>query len=120
MHIDVQCRGFDPGPDFSLLADTRVRMSLGRHGYRISRVVIGLDDINGPRGGEDKRCMVQVFLVQSGGTVVVEDRGQDVRSLLDRCLARASRSVLRRLSRLSRPRYLSRRIVYIARLDPQA
>lgn len=119
MRIDIQSRGFELEADVLAQADMRARMALGRQRHHISRVVVSLEDINGPRGGEDKRCVVQVMLAHAG-SVVVEDLGQDLRNLIDRSLARAGRSVARRLSRLAHPRYPSRRVVYIARPDPAA
>ena len=54
---------------------------------RIQRVVMRLSDINGPRGGADKRCHLQVVLAGLPD-VVVEDIEADLYVAIDR----ASRS----------------------------
>lgn len=107
MHIDVQFRGIDVSPALREHAERRARFTLARLGGRIARVSISLVDINGPKGGEDKACTVQISL-QQPGSVVVEELGTDLYQVLDRALARAGRTVVRRLERQARQRYIPR------------
>ena len=51
-------------------ADRRLSSSLGRFGNRVQDIALWFDDINGPRGGNDKRCRVQVRLKRKGQFVV--------------------------------------------------
>ncbi|MDO6385743.1 MULTISPECIES: HPF/RaiA family ribosome-associated protein [unclassified Uliginosibacterium] len=107
MHIDIQFRGIDVSQALREHAERRVRFTLGRLAGRIARVSISLVDINGPKGGDDKSCTVQISL-QQPGSVVVEELGADLYQVLDRSLARAGRTVVRRLERQARQRYAAR------------
>ncbi|GAB4061013.1 HPF/RaiA family ribosome-associated protein [Uliginosibacterium sediminicola] len=78
--------------------DRRTGFAFSRVQDRVRRVAIHLSDINGPRGGIDKRCSVQVHL-RSAPSVIVEEADADVYVLLDRALARAGRVVTKRIER---------------------
>ena len=74
--------------------ERRVYFALGRFSDRIKSVDLTLGDENGTRGGIDKRCRI---LVRSRGAkdVIIEGRGDDIRSLVDRTADRVSRAVAR-------------------------
>lgn len=74
--------------------ERRVYFALGRFVGRIRSVDLTVAIDNGPRGGVDKRCKIHV---KGRGTrdVIIEGRGDDVRSLVDRTADRASRAVAR-------------------------
>ena len=57
-----------------------------------------LSDINGPHGGADKRCHLQVVLAGLPD-VVVEDTEADLYVAIDRATDRAGRTVVRRIDR---------------------
>ncbi|GAB2902880.1 hypothetical protein GCM10027046_35180 [Uliginosibacterium flavum] len=107
MQVDIQFRGIDASPAVREHAERRARFTLARLGGRIGRVSISLADVNGPKGGPDKACTVQVSL-QQPGSVVIEELGADLYEVLDRGLARAGRTVVRRLERQARQRYVAR------------
>jgi len=107
MHIDIQFRGIDVSQAVREHAERRARFTLGRHSGQIARVSISLADINGPKGGEDKSCTVQIRLQQSEPVVIVE-QGLDLHQVIDRGLARAGRSVVRRVDRQARQRFSPR------------
>jgi len=86
--------------------ERRLEFSLGRFAHRIMRVTVQLSDVNGPRGGEDKVCRIEVRL-RPAGTVYVEDRDADLVVTVDRAADRTGRSVARALQRA---RELDRRI----------
>lgn len=80
--------------DLRDLAVSRVRFAMRRLTWLVPRATVQFTDVNGPRGGVDKRC--QVALRTDGrGTVVVTAMARDWRSALDSALARASRLLLR-------------------------
>ena len=54
--------------------ERRLDFALGRFGGRISQVTVGLEDLNGPRGGADKRCRLAVRLVPSGKVTIEETK----------------------------------------------
>jgi len=89
------------GEPFRDLAVQRVRFVLRRMTSMVPRATVQLSDVNGPRGGVDKRCQV-TFNTDRTGTVVVTSIGRDWRTALDNALTRANR-VLLRLWRRGRP-----------------
>ncbi len=46
--------------------ERRLHFALSRFGARILHVAVRLEDINGPRGGVDKRCRIVVALAGAG------------------------------------------------------
>jgi len=80
--------------DLRDLAARRARFVMRRLTWLVPRATVQFTDVNGPRGGVDKRC--QVALRTDGlGSVVVTAVARDWRSALDGALSRASRLVLR-------------------------
>ena len=65
---------------------------LGKFARRIERASVRIEDVNGPRGGVDKRCGIKV--VMSGlPSVVVEHRHESLQAAMDGALARVERAV---------------------------
>jgi ribosome-associated translation inhibitor RaiA len=80
--------------DLRALTERRVRFVLRRLGWLVPRAEVQLSDVNGPRGGIDKRCQVELR-TDGAGSVVVASVAADWRTALDTALARASRLLLR-------------------------
>ena len=78
----------------------RLSFALSRFANRISRVTIRLVDINGPKGGKDKKCLIDATLIPTT-SVVVEDIDPDLDVAIDRAMDRLGRTVGRRLKQLS-------------------
>ena len=78
--------------------ERRLGFGLGRFGGRIGRVIIRFSDTNGPRGGVDKRCQIDVSVCPSGN-VLVEDIDADLVVAVDHAADRASRCIARMLER---------------------
>jgi predicted RecB family endonuclease len=74
--------------------ERRVRFALRRLQALVPRADIQLADVNGPRGGLDKRCQI-ALRTDGAGEVVVSSVAKDWRTALDEALARAVRHVLR-------------------------
>jgi len=66
--------------------------------HDVRRIAVRLSDINGPRGGNDKRCRIQVPL-PGGQDVVIEDTESDLYVAIDRAADRTERALARRLDR---------------------
>lgn len=98
MQMDIQSQGFVLTDGINDYVTRRLAFGLGRADAAISRVNVRLSDINGPRGGADKRCLIEVRL-KGAPTVVIEDIEADLYVAIDRAAARAGRSLGRRLSR---------------------
>lgn len=98
MQITIQARKFFLTDAIRNYAERRLRFALTCCGDHIQYVVMRLSDINGPRGGEDKRCHLQVILFGLPEVVVV-DTEADLYIAIDRATDRAGRSVRRRIER---------------------
>lgn len=76
----------------------KLGLELGKFAHSIERVSVRVDDVNGPRGGVDKRCRIKVVL--SGlPSAFVESRDVSMRAAMDGALARAERSVRQTVQR---------------------
>ncbi|MEI8030285.1 MAG: HPF/RaiA family ribosome-associated protein [Comamonadaceae bacterium] len=85
--------------DFSV---ERVRFALRRLTTVVPHARVQFSDVNGPRGGVDKRCQVELK-TDSLGTVVIASLARDWRTALDRSLTRATRVLTRNLQRVQKP-----------------
>ena len=95
MQIDIQARKFPLTDALRNHAERRMRLALTCCDHHIKQVVMRLSDINGPRGGADKRCHLQVVLTGLPN-VVVEGTEVDLYVAIDRATVRAGRTVGRR------------------------
>jgi len=76
------------------MTERRVRFVLRRLGWLVPRAEVQMSDMNGPRGGVDKRCQVELK-TDGAGSVVVASVAKDWRTALDNALARAARFLMR-------------------------
>ena len=81
----------------------RIGFALARLSDELTSVLIRLDDLNGPRGGIDKRCRV-LLRGPKIGERVVEETDTEWGPAIDRALSLAGRSVVRALDRVRRER----------------
>lgn len=98
MQIDIQSRGFSLTDALLKYSEQRLLFSMSYFSLHIKCVVIRLSDINGPRGGNDKRCHLQV-VIPGLPDIVVEDIEADMYAAIDRAMDRARRTVARKLDR---------------------
>ncbi len=76
------------------MAVRRTRFVMRRLHWMVARARVHLDDVNGPRGGVDKRCRIELQ-ASAAEPVVVTSLATDWRRALDAALARAARALLR-------------------------
>jgi len=88
--------------------ERRVRFVLRRLSGRLPRADVQLSDVNGPRGGIDKRVQIELR-TDGAGPVVVSSVKKDWRTALDDALARAARFLQRLRQRLGADRRQARR-----------
>jgi hypothetical protein len=84
----------------------RLQFSMRRLTWLVPRARVLLSDVNGPCGGVDKRCQLEIRTVNAG-TLVITSVARDWRCALDTSLGRASQAVIRiwrREQRRDRPR----------------
>jgi ribosome-associated translation inhibitor RaiA len=96
--------------DLRDLTERRVRFALRRLGWLVPRAEVQMSDVNGPRGGIDKRCQVELKM-EGAGSVVVASVAKDWRTALDKALARASRYLVRLWRRAGDARRLRQRLI---------
>ncbi len=76
----------------------KLGQKLGKFAPAVYRTSVRVEDVNGPRGGVDKRCRIKVVLVGLP-TVVVEEHHQSLKGAIDKALARMERTVRRATGR---------------------
>ena len=76
------------------LAERRLHFVLRRLRWLVPQARIQLKDVNGPRGGVDKRCQVELR-TDGAGTVVVTAVARHWRDAVDQAVSRAGRALLR-------------------------
>lgn len=96
------------------LTERRVRFVLRRLGWLVPRAEVRMSDVNGPRGGIDKRCQV-ALRTDGAGSVVVATVASDWRTALDDALARATRFLMRLWRRGSDPRRMRQGLIGVER-----
>lgn len=99
MRIEIQALGFPLAAALLEHTERRLSFALTRTSDRIKRVVVRLGDTNGPRGGEDKFCKIQVVL-EHAPPVLIEDTGADLYAVINRAAERAGRNVAKCVDRL--------------------
>lgn len=82
---------------------------LTRFDRMIRRVCVKIADINGPHGGEDKSCRIQVYLKRTS-SVIIEERGANILSVVGRAINRVDMAMLRMADQLRGRHRLKARI----------
>jgi len=98
MQTSIQSLGFTLTEDLRDYVMKRLSYSLNHGDAQITRLTVRLSDINGPRGGEDKRCLIELRL-KAAQAIVIEDTEADLYVAIDRAAERAGRTLERRLAR---------------------
>lgn len=98
MQMDIQSHGFSLTDGIRGYVMKHLAYALAHGDESIMRVIVRLSDINGPRGGDDKRCLIEVR-IRAAPAVVIEDTEADLYRAIDRAAERAGRTLARRLAR---------------------
>ena len=94
MRTGIRVTGQWPGTIVDM-ARTRLAFALGRFAGRVRSVSVHLADVNGPRGGLDKKCLIAVRLERSPRVIVIEDVDTDRAVVVSRAAERTARAVAR-------------------------
>jgi ribosome hibernation promoting factor len=100
MRLSVRGDSVKLSDEFREYIARRLYFALGRFASAIRRVSVKAEDVNGARGGIDKRCYLEVRLRDGRSallTVTTDD--SDLRVAVDRSANRMARSVARELER---------------------
>jgi ribosomal subunit interface protein len=98
MKIEMQARHFSLSKALRKHIKRRLGFALCAGKEQIQRVLVRLSDTNGPRGGADKSCKIQLVLPRIPD-IVVEDTEANLYAAIDRAANRAGRTLRRRLTR---------------------
>ena len=98
MQIDIQARDIPLTQALRTYIERRLGFALSTRTAHIQRILVRLHDVNGPRGGADKCCHIQVRLNHLPD-VNIKDTEADFYAAIDRAADRAGRTVARRLAR---------------------
>ena len=98
MDIRINAQGFGVTAAIRAYAERRLRFALPLEHPAVRGVVLTLTDVNGPRGGVDKRCRIQVRLAGRAPRMIEETRG-DAYVAIDRASERMAISLYRMIER---------------------
>jgi putative sigma-54 modulation protein len=98
IQLEIRSGGMDLEPALRGWIYERIERQLGKYASQIERVDVRFGDENGPRGGQDKCCLVHVILSKLP-PVVVEIRGETEREAFDLAAARAERATRRNMEK---------------------
>jgi ribosome-associated translation inhibitor RaiA len=107
MKIDVRFRGLEASETLRRHVQRRINAQLSRFGHEISTVVVRLSDLNGPKGGLDKRCQVHLRGPRIG-SATIRELSHDARTAVDLAVGRMSFATGKKLERVRRTKAYSR------------
>ncbi len=96
MELIISVGSDDVDPGIREHVERRLRFALGRFQRHVRRVRVRLEDVNGPRGGVDQRCLIVVSLA-GRPNVVIDHLDVEAHAAIDRATTRAGRAVARQL-----------------------
>lgn len=103
MRIDLHCDDAEVTPVLRDYVTRRMGFAIGRFRDHIQWARVKVADVNGPRGGQDKRCVVQLRL-RNLPDVVFAITQLDVRAAIDQAAERVARVLAQRVRRVQRPK----------------
>jgi putative sigma-54 modulation protein len=98
MQIQIHAQDFSLTDGLRDHVARRLAYALNHGVDSVSRVVVRLSDVNGPRGGIDKRCGIEIRL-KGAPALFVEDTQTDLYVAIDRAVDRMGRALDRHLAR---------------------
>jgi ribosomal subunit interface protein len=98
MNLRIQAHDFRLTDGLRQHVETRLACALNHGQEVVTGVVVRLSDVNGPRGGADKSCSIEVRL-KGAPALIVEDTQSDLYVAIDRAAERIGRTLDRHLAR---------------------
>ena len=98
MRIDVRSKDLEVSGATREYVDRRLSFALRRFDGHINNVRVHLEDVNGPKGGIDKRCRIEVNGEHSLQVIVNEMNG-DLHAAIDAAADRVGHQVARAIER---------------------
>jgi putative sigma-54 modulation protein len=100
MKLEMRTRGIPLTQQLKDHIEKRFRLALARFDGRLRRVHVLVEDVNGPRGGEDIQCRIRAELPHTKDLVINEVHS-DPFAAVARASTRISRVLSRRLEHLN-------------------
>ncbi len=94
MHIDLTVKGVAKTPALDRLLHHKLPYAFDQFGRWVRDVALAVEDLNGPKGGVDKRCRLTVSVPRSAA-VVIDERGADLLAVVTNAIDRAAQSLAR-------------------------
>jgi len=101
MNLRVKSRGFKVTKALHNRVKSKLHRIFSRYGDRIRGAEVTLQDINGPKGGEDMTCLVTIKLNKSK-PIVVKEQAADLYDAINTCAQRATLKMERHIKRAQR------------------
>lgn len=98
MDVQMFAQEFALTPSLRDHLEHRLRFAFARTHHHVGRIVVRLRDLNGPDGGRDKMCQVNVTL-PGRPEVVVREVQEDMYNAIDTAMKRAAYRAMRLLMR---------------------
>lgn len=108
MKIEVRFRGVDSSEALRAHTKHRIHVHLSRFGSDIESVQVRIEDVNGPKGGVDKRCKITVRGPRCG-TATLDELHDNAYAGVDLAVQRVSQVVAREIERQRSRRQAPRR-----------
>lgn len=99
MKTEIRFHGIEASESLRDHATRRSHSHLSRFGHELSGVVIHISDVNGPKGGLDKRCRITVRGPRVGSSTI-DERSGDFWSAVDLAVESISRNIGRSLEKM--------------------
>ncbi len=98
MRISVRAANLSLDAQTRARVERRIQTSLGRLAHRILRVGVRIVDVNGPRGGADIACLIEIRL-RGAGRVFIEATDISLDEAVNDAADKAAGAVVRALER---------------------
>ena len=106
MKIDIQAKQLKLGQTFKQNVKVKIRRLFQHNSSTVNRIDVNVSDINGPKGGEDKVCKVNIS-VGGGKNILVSARAASAYKAVSQAIKKANTT-------LSRQRQKARDIKHIS------
>ena len=99
MRLDIRHVNIPVSHELEAFATVRVERALRPFRANVGRVDVRVEDVNGPRGGEDMLCTVSAEVARARRTIVVKVQSSDVYAAVQAACSRLGEAVSRALTR---------------------
>jgi len=100
MHIEINFGNFPSSEALTEQVNAEVEKQLRRHAERLTRVEVHLQDLNGPKGGVDKRCLMEAR-PRGLDPIAVDHEGGDFYLCVREAAGKLDRALRRRFEKLA-------------------